>query len=150
MKTKKAVSEVVTTVLLILLVIGGIAIIWGFVVPLFNNLSSGQACFNAAKDISIDAEGTCFNATSNNLTLKIAKGADESVNVSKIMVIMEDKKGATITNTTTITIGLNEKSTIELNTTKKDIVRVAIAPIVKVGNKEKPCEKGPYIQVGSC
>jgi len=63
---KKGLSAVVTTVLLISLTVGMIALVWVVVNGMVKNqLSSAGSCYDAFGQISLNNRYTCYNSTSN-------------------------------------------------------------------------------------
>jgi len=74
--SKKSQSEVITTVLLILLVLASIVIVMNFVVPFVKNQLSGSDCFNVADKIQITNNDmyTCYNSSSKELNVQVHIG----------------------------------------------------------------------------
>jgi hypothetical protein len=61
MKTKKAISDIVSTVLIIMIAVAAVGIIGAIVVPMVrNSLQGGTACLAALSDVSIETQGTCI------------------------------------------------------------------------------------------
>src|SRR3989338_3200842 len=73
MHEKKAVSEVIATVLIILIVITSIAIITPTLINFINlKLKAGQLCFDTLGKLSFDESGyACYNDTGAYLTIKM-------------------------------------------------------------------------------
>src|SRR3989338_3150837 len=71
--SKKAVSEVIATVLIILIVITAIAIITPILINFVKSkLSAGQSCFDTLGKLSFDDSGyACSNDTGTYLTIKM-------------------------------------------------------------------------------
>jgi len=63
MVNKKAISPVITTVLLIMISIAAVAIVASFVFPLFNRPGTEGECFKAVGQVSIDTSSkyTCYD-----------------------------------------------------------------------------------------
>ena len=84
MKNKNALSEVVTTVIMIALVMAAAAIIWGVVSSLIKDqTSNAQACFGNYDKITLYGEGTCYNPS--DLTVASIY-IDSKVKTDKIIV----------------------------------------------------------------
>ncbi|MEM4330539.1 MAG: hypothetical protein QW273_00860 [Candidatus Pacearchaeota archaeon] len=152
MKTKKGVSEIVSTVLIVMIAVAAIGIIGAIVIPMVkNSLSTGQACFRALSDISINQEKTCINKTSGNLTIVIKKGAEESVKLRRVDVIITKKDGSTEKKRI-------ERNNFDLNSEVVEIVSVsdvnsttvAIAPVLEIGNQDKTCDISNTVPLREC
>jgi flagellin-like protein len=66
MNSKKGVSAVVATVLIIMITVAAVGIIWAAIIPMVrDNLNKGTACNDAMSDISLVTDGgyTCINRT---------------------------------------------------------------------------------------
>lgn len=76
MKSKKAISAVVETVLLVLISVIAIGLIAGFVIPMIReNLQNSGSCFQLRDYASIaDSEYSCYN--SENTSLMVQRGMD--------------------------------------------------------------------------
>lgn len=82
--SKKALSAVVGTVILIALAVGLISIVWIVVNDIVKEeLGSAESCFNIIEKITINSEFTCYNSENNELNVSISVG---EVNVEKILV----------------------------------------------------------------
>jgi flagellin-like protein len=74
-ENKKGLSEVVTTVILIALVLVAAGLIWGVVRTMINkNIKSSESCFNIADKVSINGAYTCYNPGTNELNLSVSVG----------------------------------------------------------------------------
>lgn len=73
-KNKKALSEVVTTMLIILLVIASIGIIWTVVSNFTQNkLNKAGSCYNTFEKISLNNDYTCYNASAKIMQFSISR-----------------------------------------------------------------------------
>lgn len=62
MKNKKALSGVITVVILIALVVVAAGIIWGVVIPMIKGqLGGAQSCYDASDKITLNKVYTCYN-----------------------------------------------------------------------------------------
>lgn len=80
MKNKKALSSVIATVLLILLVTASIAIVWVFVNNIVSkNTKSTESCFDieSSGSVAINPYYTCYNLTSGEVQFSISIGDAE-------------------------------------------------------------------------
>ena len=72
---KKALSEIITTLLLIMLTVAIFSIIALFIIPYVkDNLGKGKACYDVLGKLEIVNEGTCFNRTTNETYINIKLG----------------------------------------------------------------------------
>lgn len=102
MKNKKALSTVIATVLLILLVTASVAIVWAFVNNIVNNRTKAtQSCFDveSSEKITINDYYTCYNLTSGEVQFSINIG-DAEIDSLVISILAEgNSKSFTLTNT---------------------------------------------------
>lgn len=85
---KKSQSEVITTVLLILISIAAVVLVSSFILNMVKNNLKGTECFQTMGQIEIKMDGgnSWFNYTSKNLTISISRGSKE-FNLSKIIIV---------------------------------------------------------------
>ena len=99
---KRAMSEVVTTVLMIALVLALVGIVWGVINSMVNKeLKSTEACFGNFDKVTMNEEYTCYNLTTKELYFSINVG---DVNLDKIYIVIGSQG-------TTNNINLNLTST---------------------------------------
>lgn len=149
MKLKKGVSEIVSTVLMVMLVIAAFAIIASLVITMTKDkLTGSTACLSAATSVSLDSESVCYNlsssATSNStLFFSLKRGSDSSVNLVKVQVLAYKNDGTRdVYNIGVQDIQLNQIKmyNISYNASIVNYTAINIAPVLKVGNKESLCE----------
>jgi flagellin-like protein len=86
---KRGISEIITTVIMIGLVLALIAIVWAVVNSLVTGkLKSSQSCFGNFNLITINSQYTCYNLTSGEFDFSIARG---DVDVDKVIVSISAK-----------------------------------------------------------
>ncbi len=87
---KKGVSTIVTVVLLVLVAIAAVALIAAFIVPFIKgSLSESQECFAVLGKVDVvSGSNTCFNATSNEVSVRIKRGFASDVKVDSIAVVL--------------------------------------------------------------
>lgn len=142
MKTKKAISDIVSTVLIIMIAVAAVGIIGAIVVPMVrNSLQGGTACLNALSDVSIELQGTCINGNDNSIKVQVRKGSDASVSLDSFIVQIIDTAGdsepRTIEN---VTMSLGQIKTYTLEDVSVDAESITLAPVVKVGSSTKQCD----------
>ena len=99
MKNKKALSQVVSTVLLIALTIALIAGIWGIVQSFVENrLEKTESCYGVFEEIKINDAYTCYDSGNNRVQLSISR-EDIEIDSLLIGISMEtSSKTFTLTN----------------------------------------------------
>ncbi len=154
MKTKKAISDIVSTVLIIMIAVAAVGIIGAIVVPMVrNSLQGGTACLNALSDVSIETQGTCFKqndsectettTSCSNISVQVRKGADASVNLEKFVVQVMDSTGNSKAHEITFddeTMSLGQVKTFLIENVSNDARSITLAPVVKLGNSAKQCD----------
>jgi flagellin-like protein len=75
MRNKRGLSDVITTLIMVALVIVIITIIWIAIDRMVQDSTQGsEACFDIAGKASINTRYTCYDSTSKNLTFSLALG----------------------------------------------------------------------------
>jgi len=167
MNIKKAQSQVISTILLILLVLIATGIVIGFVLPFIQTKLKESECLDFIGKVTIvnDPELTCFNSTSDDVYVKIRVGdvLDKLQGFRVILVDVEDK-GYDITlknpsvdvemygGASALPFGLpgkNEARTYVLkNFGTKKPKAIYVHPILNSG---KPCDASDsVVGVGEC
>ena len=96
---KKGLSDIIATVLIVLLALAAIAIVWAFVRPTIEGsgqqINVAQSCFNA------EAKVTGCGATINKVNVQLIKGTigGDVGEVKSIIVVVKDSSGVTHTGT---------------------------------------------------
>lgn len=105
-KNKKGMSEIISTVLIILMTLAAAVLIYSFVVPLVrDNLQRGSECldyqdyFSFVQDQNIGSKNYALNCQSGNSYVFVvkAKGNMNSEKISGFLVSFSDKNGLTKT-----------------------------------------------------
>ena len=105
MKYSKGLSQVVTTVLLILLTIVAVGVIWTAINKFVGNrLEGAGSCYDVLDEIQINNDWTCYNASSNQTLISINRG---DVNITSILVGVSFETNSTVFRIT------NEETSIE-------------------------------------
>jgi len=168
--SKKAVSEVIASVLLILVVIAAAGVIYGFVMPLIKtNIEESQKCSSAVLEIDTESGYTCYDPYENEVSVEI-KRSEKDVEITGIQLQVYSagkSTSATIRNGTVVD-GIREYSqtaygknlTIpkknEANTYVIDLSKigtpetVAVASLIKIGNTEKLCGASTKVAINTC
>jgi flagellin-like protein len=94
MKNKRGISEIITTVILIGLVLALVAVVWVVVNNLVKGkLQSSQSCFGNLNQITINTQYTCYNTTSHEFDFSIERG---DIDIDKIVVSVSSSATATV------------------------------------------------------
>lgn len=129
MKNKKGISDVVTTVLIILLVVAAVAIIWSFVSrPL---QQSGQALETSTNCLQISLAPTACSINSSDSAGKATatyKWNSGSATISGVKVVFELKDGTNDVVTGTAPAGVG--STQRAISTKSNATAVSVAAVI--------------------
>lgn len=99
-KNKKGISQVVATVLIIMITVAAVAMLAGFIVPFVkNSLQKSTECMPYQGYYLFDESFgyNCYNRTSNLYAVSIKSSFDKSLagNIMGIKVVFSDKSGAT-------------------------------------------------------
>lgn len=137
-KNRKGLSDVIATVLIILLAIAAIVIVWGFISNWLG--SAGDNLGNQASCLDVDVKPiSCVNSTKI-VTVEITRGTP-----IKALVSMTLDDGSVIVNkTVAITSGqlsVNMNMSYETKSAKKAGASAVI--LNKEGNKEVTCTESP-------
>ena len=89
MQSKKGLSDVVTTVLIILLALAAVVIVWSFVKPTIDK--AGSQLTTACVDLEVVPVSCTYNATTGNATFVVKKAAgDDALAGVKIIATLND------------------------------------------------------------
>lgn len=159
---KKAISDIVATVLIIMITVAAVGIIGAIVVPMVrDSLTGGSACFNALSDVAIDAESgwTCITksaVTENdaNISVQIRKGSDVNVNLGTVDIIVGDASGSEksyrINSEDSPMPGINEAAVFTIENVNNNSVYIKLVPVLQLGNKLKECDATGKVTLVEC
>lgn len=90
MKRKKALSTIVSVLVLVLITIASAGIIFGIVKMFVNkNLSNSKGCIDVMEQIEINSEYTCYNSSEKTITLSISR---KNVILDSVIFSIESKE----------------------------------------------------------
>lgn len=137
MRSRRVLSDIVTNVLIILLVLVAIGIIWAFVRPSLDKVSGVQ---NAADIysvvLSIDPQSIVLDSANSLITLRVSRNERDAPLVG-VEVILTDANGGRRAFRNETTFGPLESRTISVNYTGSGIgmpVQVGVAAVIDGGN----------------
>lgn len=97
MKNKKALSDVVTTVLIVLLALAAIAIVWGFVRPIFSQAGSSATITNKCLNTELSPTVCIYTNTSEgpsgltfDTTVSLIRAGTDGAEKMKVVIYDED------------------------------------------------------------
>lgn len=144
MKSRKAISDLVATVLIVLITIAAVGIIWGAIMPIIkSNIESSQKCTNAELSVNTQSGYTYMNGE--NISVQISRGASTVVlNGLQIKVMDSSGRSQIQTYNSSAVPGANADKVYSFNVTalgldKSSIKKVGVAPIVALGNLNYTC-----------
>jgi flagellin-like protein len=153
--SKKGVSAIVATVLIILITVAAVTVIWAAVIPMISDkLDSSTLCLDAVSQVQLIDEGyTCRSKDGSNVSVQIRHLAID-VNLADVQVLISSGGDTTVfrvKNSTTTLVptsanillpGVNEEKVyiIDTSSISGTMTQVKIAPIVDVGGTENICD----------
>jgi flagellin-like protein len=171
-ENKRGISPVIATILLILITVAAVSILWAFVIPMIReNTETATVCFDAQQQMQIEtANGkTCFKESVNSTGSPVFAGSSDNVSVQlrkvpgsssavikDVQLIFTDASGETFSyrllSLNCSIPGDNEAKTCLISglSEEKNPVQIAVAPIVRTGNTEKPCAPSSPADIPAC
>jgi hypothetical protein len=158
-KIKKSQTEVIVTVLLVLIGIIAVGLVSAWIVNMVKNNLQGTECFNTADQIKVDLGDYTYFSDSQNVTyVSVSRGSNDFNLTGFIITVsgLGDSQSYTIKDgaaaSTLIKMYSNEANlkvpgisgvkTYNLTYDVSEVKTVKIVPIILVGTKEKFCEQG--------
>ena len=145
--------------MIILITVAAVAIIWAAVIPLVkDNLEGGTTCFNAAQAVAIEQAFTCID-TNGDVDVQISRASGSDVELDSVNILFNDDEGTGVTigivETDLPTEGGKKIKTITNADIDKagiggNVVSIAIAPVVAIGNSVEPCEASAPVVLQAC
>jgi hypothetical protein len=139
---KRGVSAIVATVLIILITVAAVTIIWAAIIPMIDErLTLSNSCLDAVRQVSIVSVGsTCYSQDSSSLKVQIKRGP-EGIDISDIMVSLDDDIGNSFTALTGSVPGLNGVNIFIFPFTGSGFPSsVSVAPVITLGNAIETCD----------
>lgn len=95
MINKRGISNIVVTLLLVLLALGAVMLLWGLVSNLLEDSSGKIQVTTACLDLNLEPVGCRYNITSNESRLRYKRGAGETVlDLAKVLLVLEFEDGS--------------------------------------------------------
>ncbi|MEK6889992.1 MAG: hypothetical protein AABX35_02280 [Nanoarchaeota archaeon] len=148
---KKALSDVITNVLIILLVIVAVGIIAAFIMPLLRNtgtqVTEGTSCLSVNVEVAscvYNSSGIGTNLNGANITIKRGPGA---YNVDAVRFILEKADGTTnITSFTNVDIAaFTEFASLVKNVAPNSVAPKAAGVAVTMAGAKNSCPESPRV-----
>jgi hypothetical protein len=131
---KRGISDIIATVLIVLLALAAIAIVWGFIQPVIKGSGTSidfrQKCIEAASEV---------NPISCNVTTSIVKISGGNGNAEKVLAIVVHSDGTTATNKSSGKPSAYGTVSISLGSVTTDKLKAA-AVILNNEGTEQTCE----------
>lgn len=146
MKTKKAQSEIVTTVILILVALAAVALVSTFVINMVRNNLKGTDCFETAGQLKIKPDFSFFNETSKNVTVVVERGNND-FNLTGISIVYGTERQTKKVQLFSGLPSTGESRIFNVNTVDSsftEITTIAVSPII---NKNTECDKSDEKQI---
>ena len=147
----KALSEVVTNVLLILLVVIAIGVIWAFVGPMITSsgekITGTQACMELVLEpLDCSYSVVIDDGETKNLIQAMVKRGSDKASLKEIKIVLENVDGsAEVISQTTNLPGELETSVFPIPTVITP-VKIGVAGIVSVSGKDQICSETQRIK----
>jgi len=152
---KRGISELISTVLIILITISAASLIYSFVSPLIRDaMAESKLCSNAG--LEIVPEDSCYDAISKEAIIGISAGSNSEISGISVVLAGGGTTSVRLSNGTVSGVRYRESATIDLplpDEARTYIIKtenipssVTIYPIVKIGTNEKVCKN--YAQSG--
>jgi len=141
-KSKRGLSDVVTTVLIVLIALAAVAIVWGFIQPSLRSdasqITSGCITLELIpQSCSYVSNGEAENPTYNSI-VRIGRGTDQ-ITLSEVKVIFELGDRSEVRTSSSVPESLGSTSLTFANFSKQP-VEISVAGLIKTeSNSEKLC-----------
>jgi len=171
---KRGVSELIATVMLILVTITAAGIIYSVVMPMIKgNIESTQKCNGIGMEVMQEEGYTCYDAVAKEVKIEVNRAGDSGDELSGIQLLVYGE-GRTLSRTIrandTIYPDIKEYyradylSNLSLpakNEARTYVISIATSgmasvesvnaiPIIKISNKEKICSAGSRTPISAC
>lgn len=149
-KSKRGVSALVATVLLILITVAAVGVIWGMLMPMLQEkiTEASQSCINAKIRIDTERGYTCYDSVNKTLSIMISRGADE-LDLAGLQIIAfvagSSYKFEIIDNLP----GANEDEVYSINFTATPAY-ATVAPVMQIGKSKKICGITSKADINQC
>lgn len=164
MKNKKGIAPLIATVLLIVIVIAATALIFVWIVPFIQEQMKTE-CLDTT-GMKIDFGWTCWDDTEEYLQVKVVRDSKD-FNITALIFKATDSEGNSATTTWKENDEMHGKGSEPINLpgaleekiykfTLEDLemdgvpINIAVAPVVKSGEKEKTCDFVSSVVVETC
>ncbi len=164
---KRGISDLVTTVLLVLITIVAVGILYASVMPLIKtNIEKTKQCNDVAMEVVTEGGYTCY-LDNGEVEVQVSRGPSD-VELYGIQIQLSGggiSKTFNIYNGTTSNNiklldgnydeelelpGKNEALTYVIKSGLSDFEKVAVAPILKIGKKEEMCSILSSVSLSEC
>jgi len=140
MINKRGLSNIVATVLIVLLSLAAVVIVWGFLRPVFDTTSSKAALRSACLMVTVEPTQCTISGNSATVAYQLKTAVPNGVTLANVVVVVEDRDGITYVNPSgAAPNGMLQSQTAEvvsIGTASPFVARVAAILRDASGNKE--------------
>jgi flagellin-like protein len=144
---KRGVSEIVATVLIIVIVVAAVGILWTVVSPMIKNNLNQISCSDIKLTINLDKELTCSDISKNRTIIMVKRGSD-NFNITALKVFLIEN--GTSHNAQIKSPEPSQILTATISDTKFVVDEVKITPIINYNGKQKTCDIVVSSEVPAC
>ena len=98
MMNKRGLSDIVATVLIVLLALAAVAIVWGFLRPTFDSAASQTSLRNACFLITVEPTQCSLSGDNANVAYQLKTSVPSEVTLANVAAVVEDDRGITYVN----------------------------------------------------
>jgi flagellin-like protein len=162
MKNKKGISDIVATVLIILITVAAVAIVWAAIIPMIKDqLETGTLCMDAISQVQLESQGTCLNQTAATTwvtNVQLQRGSKE-FNLVGVQALISAKGNSNAyvinTNVAGTQLTANGKRIYQVAlpaawTDRMNADEIQIAPIILIGTTNKTCDVSSKMNLRKC
>lgn len=161
MKNKKGVSEIISTVLIVVITIAAVAIIGAVIIPMIrNNLQVSGECSAAEREISIiTSEGFTCKDVNGATWIQVQRGSGD-YELIDIRIKGYTNTGDSIEgiNGAELATALSVKNSVRrqlvtddsISAQWKNVTQVEVVPVVQIGNSPRDCSGTGKVKISTC
>ncbi len=139
MMNKRGLSDIVATVLIVLLALAAVAIVWGFLRPTFDNAASQTSLRNACFLVTVEPTQCSLSGATANVAYQLKTSVPTEVTLDSVAAVVEDDNGITYVSqgiAPTTALGSQATQVNDIGTASPFIARVAARVRDGSGNTE--------------
>ncbi len=143
-KTKKAISDIVSTVLIIMLAVVAVGIIGAFVVPMIRD----SLAFSGA-EVDLRIMEAVYDESQKSVFLAVSRGSDE-YNLSKVLFILSGSgKNSESFEVKDTLMSIGTIKTYQLQGIESPLDIASVTPFISINGKEKKLDSSSEVEIVS-